>query len=498
MKKIFPSYVYNPITLTGAAIASVSFGLVLFVFILEIFSSIGDNPYIGIFSFIILPSILIFGLLLIAYGILRERKRLREGKSREGKLPVIDLNDPAKRAAFITFFVGTLVLLLFTAFGSFKAYEYTETDEFCGTVCHKVMEPEYTAYLTSPHSRVGCVGCHIGSGTGWYVKSKLSGAYQVYSVIFKKYSQPIPTPVRELRPAEGTCEQCHSPEHFFSQKKTEYAYYISDEQNTKSSIKMLVKIGGGNSEFGIASGIHWHMSINNDVYYIHSDERRQEIPWVKKITKDGKEIIYRNTEIDFDENNFPGENLRLMDCIDCHNRPSHIFRQPDKMVNLYMNQNRIDPTLPYIKSISVQALEIPYSEKSLALDSIETIINSFYLSTYRTVYNEKQDKIASAVKEVQKIYSRNYFPYMNANWKSFPDNISHVYTPGCFRCHDGKHVSDDGKVISHDCNSCHVIISQTNNLGITKTDLNGLHFEHPNDIGSDVVDLICTDCHSKQ
>lgn len=219
MKRIFPPVVYNPITLIGAAISAVSFGLILFVFFLEIFSSIGDNPYIGILSFIILPSILIFGLLLIAYGILRERKRIIQGKSREGKLPIIDLNDPAKRAAFATFSIGTVILLLFTAFGSYKAYEYTETDEFCGTVCHQVMEPEYTAYLGSPHSRVGCVGCHIGSGTDWYVKSKLSGAYQVYSVIFKKYSQPIPTPVRELRPAEGTCEQCHSPEHFFSEKK---------------------------------------------------------------------------------------------------------------------------------------------------------------------------------------------------------------------------------------------------------------------------------------
>ncbi|HSW55784.1 MAG TPA: NapC/NirT family cytochrome c [Ignavibacteriaceae bacterium] len=496
MKKIFPSVVYNPITMVGAAIASISFGLILFVFILEIFSSIGDNPYIGILAFIILPAILIFGLLLIAYGIIRERKRVASGKSREGKLPVIDLNDPQKRSAFAFFSIGTLILLLFSAFGSYKAYEYTETDEFCGTVCHKVMEPEYTAYLGSPHSRVGCVGCHIGSGTDWYVKSKLSGAYQFYSVLFKKYSQPIPTPVRELRPADGTCEQCHSPEHFFSQKKTEYTYYISDEKNTRSNLGMLIKIGGGNSVFGAATGIHWHTSSDQEIYYMHSDERRQEIPWVKLVTKDGKEIIYRDKSVKFDEASFPKENLRLMDCIDCHNRPSHIFHQPDKMVNVYMDQNKIDPELPYIKSISVKALETPYTEKSIALDSIETIINSFYRSTYRDIYEKKKDKIASAIQEVQSIYSRNYFPYMNANWKSFPDNISHVYTPGCFRCHAGNHVSEDGLKISHDCNSCHLIISQTNSDGIRKVDLDGLQFEHPVDIGSDVRDLLCTDCHA--
>jgi hypothetical protein len=496
MKKIFPSVVYNPITMVGAAIASISFGLILFVFILEIFSSIGDNPYIGILAFIILPVILIFGLLLIAYGIIRERKRVASGKSREGKLPVIDLNDPQKRSAFAFFSIGTIILLLFSAFGSYKAYEYTETDEFCGTVCHKVMEPEYTAYLGSPHSRVGCVGCHIGGGTDWYVKSKLSGAYQFYSVLFKKYSQPIPTPVRELRPAEGTCEQCHSPEHFFSQKKNEYTYYISDEKNTRSNLGMLIKIGGGNSVFGAATGIHWHTSSDHEIYYMHSDDRRQEIPWVKLVTKDGSEIIYRDKSVEFDEKKFPEENLRLMDCIDCHNRPSHIFHQPDKMVNVYMDQNKIDPALPFIKSISVKALEKPYSEKSIALDSIEILINSFYRSNYRNLFNEKKDEIASAIQEVQSIYSRNYFPYMNANWKSFPDNISHVYTPGCFRCHAGNHVSEDGLKISHDCNSCHLIISQTNSDGIRKVDLDGLQFEHPVDIGSDVRDLLCTDCHA--
>ena len=171
MKKIFPPYVYNPITLIGTAIAVLSSGLIIFLFILDFFST-EENTYMGILTFIVIPTFLIIGLLLIAYGIFRERRRERQGKIRGSYLPVIDLNDPKKRAMFLTFSVGTIVLMLFSAFGSFKAYEYTETDEFCGTICHKVMEPEYTAYLDSPHSRVGCVGCHIGSGTNWYVKSK--------------------------------------------------------------------------------------------------------------------------------------------------------------------------------------------------------------------------------------------------------------------------------------------------------------------------------------
>ncbi|WP_337866015.1 NapC/NirT family cytochrome c [Ignavibacterium sp.] len=497
MKKIFPPYVYNPITLSGAALSSLSFGLIIFLFIIDIFSP-SEKPYMGIITYIVLPIFLIAGLLLIAYGIIRERKREKKGILRTGTLPVIDLNDPKKRAMVVVFSVGTILLLIFSAFGSFKAYEYTETDSFCGTICHQVMEPEYTAYLSSPHSRVGCVQCHIGSGTSWYVKSKLSGAYQVYSVLFNKYSRPIQTPVKELRPAEGTCEQCHSPSHFFSEKKVDHTYYLSDEKNTKSNLTMLVKIGGGNSEFGITGGIHWHMNINNRVEYIHSDERRLVIPWVKLITSDGKEIIYRNKEENFDEKNFNPENYRTMDCIDCHNRPSHIYHQPDKMANLYMSQGRIDETLPYIKSLIVLALEGNYTTKNIGLDSIETVIDEFYRVNYPEIYSTKKDKIQSAIENTKQIYQRNYFPYMRADWKQFSDNISHVYTPGCFRCHDGKHVSDDGKVISNDCNSCHIIISQTLNDGTVKTSLDGLEFKHPVDLGESLSQHLCTDCHWKQ
>lgn len=496
MKQRFPQFVYNPITIIGASIAIISTGLIIFLFILDLFSD-EENTYLGILTYIIIPSFLIAGLLLIAYGIFRERKRQKQGKSRERKLPVIDLNDPKKRAVIVTFSVGTIVLLMFSAFGSFKAYEYTETDEFCGTVCHQVMEPEYTAYLDSPHSRVGCVGCHIGSGTSWYVKSKFSGAYQVYSVLFNKYSRPIPTPVHALRPAEGTCEQCHTPSHFFNEKKVDYTYYLSDEQNTKSKISMLIKIGGGKSELGSIEGIHWHVNPDIEVSYIHSDDRRLEIPLVKVKSKDGKETIFRTKNSKFDEKKFNQENLRTMDCIDCHNRPSHIYHQPDKMMNEHLAKGLIDESLPYIKSLAVEVLEDKYETKQQALETITQRVNDFYLSNYKEIYNSKSDKIKQSIQIIKKIYSRNYFPYMNANWKHFPDNIAHTYTPGCFRCHDGNHVSDDGKVISNDCNSCHTIISQTDNNGVQLSDLNGLKFQHPVDLDKAEQLQQCTDCHWK-
>jgi nitrate/TMAO reductase-like tetraheme cytochrome c subunit len=428
-------------------------------------------------------------------GVIREHRREKAGISKEKRFPKIDLNDDKQRRAFSYITIITLLLILLSAFGSFKAYEYTESDEFCGTLCHKVMEPEYTAYLSSPHARVGCVQCHIGSGADWFVKSKLSGSYQVYSVLFNKYSKPIPTPIQDLRPARETCERCHWPEHFFSEKKHVNTYFLSDEENTKQVSTILMKIGGGSDETGITEGIHWHMNIANEITYAATDSSRMEIPWVMQRSRDGKETIYRDNEFDFSEFNPDNALKRKMDCMDCHNRPSHIYHPPMESVNNRMAGNLIDTTLPYIKSITVQALENRYTEKSIALDSIRIVIESFYRENYPDIFNTKKDVITGAVKQTQQIYSRNYFPYMNVSWKEFPDQIGHMYAPGCFRCHDGKHVSDDGKVISNDCNSCHTIIGQQTEGTKGSFSLTGLEFEHPVDIGESWRDN-CTDCHS--
>lgn len=497
MKRLFPTIVYNPVSLLGAGIASVSFGLIIFLFILEFFSG-ESRPYLGIITFIILPVFLIIGLLLIAYGIIRERRRIKKGIERSGKFIVIDLNDVKQRRMVATFTIGTLLLLLFSAFGSYKAFEYSESDEFCGKICHEVMEPEYTAYLSSPHSRVGCVGCHIGSGANWFVKSKISGAYQVYSVLFNKYSRPIPTPVKELRPAEGTCEQCHSPQHFFSEIKYKSDYYLYDEANTKSSIFMLLKIGGGNSELGIAEGIHWHMNIANKIEYLHIDSSRDIIPWVKLTSINGEEIIYKNSEVQFDENNFPQENFRTMDCIDCHNRPSHIFNPADKSINLSMSLGRIDNSLPYIKSLAVDALETKYSSKKIGLDSIWIFISDFYRYNYPEIFKSKSGNIEQSIKEIQKIFDRNYYPAMKVSWRAFPNHLSHLYDTGCFRCHDNKHVSKDGKVIKKDCNLCHTIISQVTPEGQELVSLNGIDFIHPVQLEESIIGQDCVDCHARE
>ena len=497
MRRFFPPYVYNPITIFGAGLAGLSFGLIIFLTILE-FLSPETKPYMGIITFIILPIFLLIGIFLLVFGMLRERRRVEKGILRKKRFLVIDFNDPKQRRMISSFSIGAILLLFFSAFGSYKAYEYSDSDEFCGEICHEVMAPEYTAYLSSPHSRVGCVTCHIGSGATWFVRAKISGAYQVYSVLFNKYSKPIPTPVRDLRPAEGTCELCHSPEHFFNEIKREFHYYLYDEKNTKSSLSMLLKIGGGNSELGRAEGIHWHMNIANKIEYIHSDELRNDIPWVRLTSSDGSQKIYQKRNFNFDKSNYPEENLRTMDCIDCHNRPSHIYHPADKSVNLSLFLGKIDETLPFIKNVAVNALEENYSTKENGLDSIAYIVNDFYKKNYPAVAEENRENISGAIEEIQRIYDRNYFPSMGVSWREFPNHISHLYDSGCFRCHDGEHFTDDGEMIRRDCNLCHTILSQVTPDGEKLISYQGLDFIHPVELEVPITEQKCVDCHARE
>ena len=497
MKRIFPNSFYNPVTLIGAAIAAVSFGLILFLMLLE---SLAENqkPYMGIVAFVILPAILIVGLVILFAGVIREHRRERAGKPAGMHLPQIDLNNPRHRVAFVTIALGTILLLLLSAFGSFKAYEHTDSDQFCGETCHKVMAPEYTAYQYSPHARVGCVKCHIGSGADWFVRSKLSGTYQVYATLLNKFPRPIPTPIENLRPAQETCEQCHWPKHFFSEKQILNTYFLSDEKNSRFTLNLLIKIGGGNIEAGPTSGIHWHMNIANEVTYVPADSTRQVIPWVQSKRPDGTTVVYKSSESPLNEEQLRAMPRRRMDCIDCHNRPTHIYHPPARSVNHVMALGWVDPALPGVKGLAVKALETPYTTNGAAMDSIALLIREYYRSTYPEVAQSKQQAIERTITEVQKIYSRNYFPEMGVSWRKFPDNIGHMYYPGCFRCHDGKHVSETGAVLSRDCSTCHIILAQQFGADTLRLSLGGIDYVHPVDIGDAWKETNCSECHATQ
>ena len=218
----------NWLTIIGSIIAGINLALIILLFIIStIFNN--RNTNLGLFIYIILPGFLILGLLLVPVGMIRERKRIRRsGIKGEGRFPRIDLNDTRHRNAFIIFTITTIIVLFLSTLGSFQAFHITESVEFCGTLCHQVMEPEYTAYQNSPHANVACVECHVGSGASWYVKSKLSGLHQVYAVLTKTFPRPIVTPLHDLRPARETCEKCHWPQKFYARTLWTNKYFLAD------------------------------------------------------------------------------------------------------------------------------------------------------------------------------------------------------------------------------------------------------------------------------
>jgi hypothetical protein len=273
---------------------------------------------------------------------------------------------------------------------------------------------------------------------------------------------------------------------------------MSDEQNTRWALDLLMKIGGGNIEAGPTSGIHWHMNIAHEVVYTALDSERQVIPLIRSTTPEGLVRTYRSTEIDVPEDSLEKAFSRRMDCIDCHNRPTHIYHPPARSVNHVMSLGWIDPELPYIKSQAVSVLENQYSSKQAGLDSIRLLLEEYYATEYPDLLESKKKELDRAIGEVQKIFERNYFPEMGVSWKKFPDNIGHMYYPGCFRCHDGKHESDDGRVLSRDCNVCHTILSQEYEEGGLRLSLEGVEYRHPVDIGDAWKEMNCSDCHNQQ
>ena len=312
-----------------------------------------------------------------------ERRRRLRAVGAPPHFPKLDLNNPAQRStvAFVLSFV--VIFALISAVGSYKAYEFTDSVDFCGQLCHTVMHPEFTAYQASPHARVACVDCHVGSGASWYVKSKLSGMRQVYYTALGTYPRPIPTPVQNLRPAQQTCEQCHWPKKFWGAQLKTFTHYGSDEQNTPRVIRMLIKTGGGDPSLGQAGeGIHWHMNIANKVTYFATDEQRQVIPWVRIEDKSGNVTEYMVKDSPPTQAQIDKADKRRMDCIDCHNRPTHIYVPPDLSVDRAMTGRSIDATLPFIKQQGVEVLTADYKTADEALKAIAEKIPKFYQEKY--------------------------------------------------------------------------------------------------------------------
>ena len=492
-----PSTVLNWMSLVGVLFIIVGFGTGLLTILLDI-TSLQAKAYTGILYLLYLI-IIVIGTIVIPIGMLRERRRRRPGvaPSLTADL-VIDFRKSSHRLAVLIIMAAGAVVTLGVSVGSYQTYQATESNAFCGQLCHNVMQPEATAYEYSSHAKVKCVECHIGSGAGWYVRSKISGIRQIFAVTFNTFPRPIPTPIRDLRPARETCEECHWPKKFIGFREVVRSYFLSDEESTPFHMRLLMKIGGEENSLMKGAGIHYHMLLANKVEYVARDAERQKIAWVRIQREDGAVTEYQDSDDPLSAEDRAKLEVRRMDCMDCHNRPSHKFPTPMHIVNQALEVGAIPRDLPYAKLQSVNALDQDYLSTPAAMEGIRKHLTDYYEENYPEVLKEKPKELEQAVLELQQIYRRSVFPEMKSSWAAYPDNIGHRDWPGCFRCHNERLATAEGKTIFTDCTKCHLIIAQGDNINQVNVNLaSGLPFKHPGDAGDDLTEYTeCTDCHS--
>jgi nitrate/TMAO reductase-like tetraheme cytochrome c subunit len=442
----------NPISLAGGAVTTASGVTMIGYWAVELFGLPYDNPYLGIIFFLILPALFILGLALIPVGVFLRRRKLQKAGMIPAEFPKIDLNDHVFRHGLDIVLVATIVNLLVVSVASYRGASYMESPEFCGQSCH-VMHPEYTAYKIAAHSHVPCVECHIGPGAQSFFAAKVEGTKQVVEVTFDSNPKPIPSPVRNLRPARVICEGCHSPARYVGEKLLVKSSFADDEKNTETQTVLVLHLGGldGLSHLTGIHGVHL-----GHIEYVATDPSRTTIPWVEKRNADGSETIFTSLPAG---SVAPQGERRVMDCIDCHNRAAHPFVTAEQALNQAMADGPISPDLPWVHKEGLELLKANYASQDEARAKIPAQLEAFYRAEHPDVLAGKADLVKKAGEGLVTIYSQNVFPSMKMTWGIHPNHIGHMSYPGCFRCHDSNHAAANGTAIPQDCSVCHNLLA---------------------------------------
>jgi len=452
MRPAFTTALRNPISGVGVALTTASGLLFLFLLAVQLLGLL-QNPYAGIVVFVFVPAIFVVGLVLIPIGLSIERRRTARGVVRPA-WPRIDLNDPGIRRTMFLLMAATLVNVGIVSIASYGAVEYTESQSFCGEACHSVMEPEFVAHQRGPHGRVPCVACHVGSGAGGFLTAKLNGTRQLALAVTGNHARPIPTPIDSIPGVANSCENCHHPDRFVGDVIKIIYEHADDEANTQTSTTLRIHVGGPIGGTGTGTGIHWHMNRANQVEFVALDEKREQIPYVRVSTPEGRLREY------FAEGVTPADiedkPRRRMDCLDCHNRPAHRFASsPEREVDAAIGAGQISAKIPFVRRETVRALRGEYGTQEIALRVIDRSIREAMNARLPQAFEEAD--LQRAIGVTQAIYRRSVFPSMRVGWGTYANQTGHTVSTGCFRCHDEGHKTSDGLAIPQDCELCHTI-----------------------------------------
>jgi len=439
--------VAHPVALTGAALTTVSAVLFLVSLGLELFG-FHTSPYLGILTFLALPAAFVVGLLLIPFGAWLERRRLARGGI-PTPWPSFDLNQPQARRTVFLIGVLTIVNVTIVALAAARSVEYVDSVGFCGGVCHTPMQPESVAHRGGPHARVSCASCHVGPGAGGFVEAKMGGVRRLIAFVRGNYARPVAAPVHDLPSTSGTCENCHDPRAWVGDRLRRVPVFGDDEAVSDQTEVLTILAGGGGWARGGPQGAHWHASPDHRVEYVAADARRDRIPWVRVVGRDGKTRDFAGGGAD--PAKVPAGERRVMDCVDCHNRVGHpIAISTARAVDEALASGRL-PALPFMRRDAVAALDAAAKAPEGASASARLIAG--YAG--RPGVAAGDPRLARAAAGLEAIAAGNVFPAMKVGFASYPNRMSHTDDQGCFRCHDEEHKAADGQAISQDCERCH-------------------------------------------
>jgi nitrate/TMAO reductase-like tetraheme cytochrome c subunit/mono/diheme cytochrome c family protein len=392
--------------------------------------------------------------------------------------------------------LGVLTFVVLSA-GAYT-WEYTNSTEFCGTSCH-TMPPEYSAYLRSPHARVQCVECHIGRDVLTTQFSRKAGDLRhVVLMLTQQYEFPIHT--HNMRPARDSCETCHFPEKFSDDSLVQIHNYKNDEANSLETIFLVLKTGGGSDREGLGRGIHWH--IENEVWFYATDEFQQDIPYVRTVDENGVVAEYYDVGSGYTPETVAGKTLERMDCITCHNRVTHTIPTPEEAIDQAMSKSLIPTDIPFIREQIIKRFGRLYPTDADALVAIATL-DDYYLENYPDLYAERKSDFNEINDVLSELYATMVFREQKIDWETHKNNLGHKNDPGCFRCHDGKHLTQEDEAIRLECNLCHAIPvvgmpgALTTNIELVSGPEPFSH-THTNWISlhSKAIDSSCIGCHA--
>jgi NapC/NirT cytochrome c family, N-terminal region len=397
-RTLFSLSVIHWLTSIGVVLTTAS----AIVFLVLLFQHV-NNPYFGIVVLFILPALFLLGLLLMPLGLFLASRRHGGIQLVMQRLPAEHAR--AKRFAW-AFAFATLANVAILTTAAYRGVEHMDSAPFCGITCHSVMQPQYVRYQKSPHAKVACVDCHVGSGASSFVQYKVAGARQLVRLATNTYSRPVPPAMDRLRPAAETCEHCHFRDSLRDDRLKVIRHYDNDEQSTEKVTVLLMRI----------SKIH-KAHLERDIRYVFTDPARQGIP-----------IVTSGDKTYSVEGASATGATRKMDCMDCHNRSGHDFETPEAAVERAIANGLLDRSRPFTRRDGVAALK-------------------------------EQPALDGQPQAIRRLLEENVFPGVRVSWGTYPNNIGHEMFPGCFRCHDGQHVTKTGDSISQDCAGCHELVA---------------------------------------